>query len=166
MGFSFLPSVAWKVNDQLSLGASLNAMYGIYKDNVAVNNLLPQYGDGRLKLKDERWGWGGNLGLLWEPSKTTRLGLTWNSQLKLDFAATPEFEGWPAVQFSGWPSVAVTFHPAGVRNERVFAGFWCSSVRLGAGGSFLAAVPAAGSRRRQARLSAGPFIFFDSGGLA
>ena len=92
VGLSFLPSVAWKVNDQLSLGASLNAMYGIYKNNVAVNNLLPQYGDGRLKLKDERWGWGGNLGLLWEPSKTTRLGLTWTSQLKLDFAATPEFE--------------------------------------------------------------------------
>ena len=92
VGLSFLPSVAWKVNDQLSLGASLNAMYGIYKNNVAVNNLLPHYGDGWLKLKDERWGWGGNLGLLWEPSKTTRLGLTWTSQLKLDFAATPEFE--------------------------------------------------------------------------
>src|SRR5512141_1317130 len=66
VGMSVLPTVAWKVNDKLSVGASLNAMYGILKDNVAINNLDPTFGDGRLKLKDQRWGWGANLGLLYE----------------------------------------------------------------------------------------------------
>jgi len=93
VGLSLLPSVAWKVNDKLSLGASLNAMYGIYKNNVAINNVDPFYGDGRLKIKDERWGWGANLGLLYELSPETRFGLTWNSQVNLDFNAPAEFTG-------------------------------------------------------------------------
>ena len=37
LGMSLLPSVAYKVTDGLSLGASLNAMYGIYKNRVAIN---------------------------------------------------------------------------------------------------------------------------------
>jgi long-chain fatty acid transport protein len=93
VGLSFLPSIAWKVNDKLSLGASLNAMYGIYKDNVAINNLNPLIGDGRLKLKDEKWGWGANLGLLYEITPATRLGLTWSSQVNLNFNAPLEFAG-------------------------------------------------------------------------
>jgi long-chain fatty acid transport protein len=93
VGMSLLPSIAWKVNDRLSLGASVNAMYGIYKNNVAINNVDSRYGDGRLKMKDETWGWGANLGLLYEFSPATRLGLTWNSQVNLDFDAPLEFTG-------------------------------------------------------------------------
>ena len=93
LGLSVLPSVAWKVNDKLSLGASLNAMYGIYKTNVAINNVNPLYGDGRLKLKDETWGWGANLGLLYEVDPRTRFGLTWSSEVSLDFGAAAHFEG-------------------------------------------------------------------------
>ena len=85
IGMSLLPTVAWKVSDKLSLGASLNAMYGIYKTNVAINNVDPLFGDGRLKLKDETWGWGANLGLLYEFSPATRFGLTWSSQVNLNF---------------------------------------------------------------------------------
>jgi len=93
IGMSVLPTVAWKVNDKLSVGASLNAMYGILKDNVAINNLDPTFGDGRLKLKDQRWGWGANLGMLYEFTPATRAGLTWGSQVNLDFSAPAEFEG-------------------------------------------------------------------------
>ncbi len=85
VGLSLLPTVAWKVNDKLSLGASLNAMYGVYKTNVAINNIDPAFGDGRLKMKDETWGWGANLGLLYEFTPATRLGLTWSSQVNLNF---------------------------------------------------------------------------------
>lgn len=93
VGLSLLPSVAWKVNDKLSVGASLNAMYGVYKNNLAINNANPLYGDGRLKLKNETWGWGGNLGMLYEFSPATRVGLTWNSQVNLNFEAPAEFSG-------------------------------------------------------------------------
>jgi long-chain fatty acid transport protein len=91
LGVSFLPSIAYKVTDQLSLGASLNTMYGIYKNQVAINNINPAFGDGRLKLDDDAWGWGINLGLLYAIDANTRLGLTWNSHVDLDFKAPTEF---------------------------------------------------------------------------
>jgi len=85
--------MAYKVTPKISLGASLNAMYGIYKNQVAINNVDPAYGDGRLKVDDHDWGWGGNLGLLYEVTGGTRLGLTWNSQVNLDFKGSAEFSG-------------------------------------------------------------------------
>ena len=40
LGVSVLPSVAWRVNDRLSLGASLNVMHGTFETKVAVNNIV------------------------------------------------------------------------------------------------------------------------------
>jgi len=88
-----LPSIAYKVTDKLSLGASLNIMYGILKNQVAINNVLPGLPDGQLKLDDNVWGLGVNLGLLYELSPGTRFGLTYNSQVSLDFKAQPQFSG-------------------------------------------------------------------------
>jgi long-chain fatty acid transport protein len=91
LGLSFMPTVAYKINDKWSVGAGLNAMYGIYKNQVAINNLNPLIGDGQLKMEDETWGWGANLGVLFEPDARTRFGLVWNSQVNLDFSAPLEF---------------------------------------------------------------------------
>ena len=81
LGLSFLPSIAYKVTDKLSLGASVNAMYGIYKNRVAINNVAPGFGDGQLELDDNTWGWGLNLGLLYEFTPSTRVGFTWSSEV-------------------------------------------------------------------------------------
>lgn len=91
LGVSVLPSVAYRVDDQLSLGASLNAMYGIYENKVAINNVLSGFGDGRLKLDDETWGYGVNLGVLYEFDARTRLGVTWRSEVELDFETRAKF---------------------------------------------------------------------------
>jgi long-chain fatty acid transport protein len=91
LGMSAMPAIAYKVSDEVSLGVALNAMYGFLTDTVAINNLDPRLSDGQLEVKDESWGFGGNAGLLWEPSKATRIGVTYNSPLKLDFKDTPEF---------------------------------------------------------------------------
>ena len=91
LGLSFMPTVAYKVSDKVSVGAGLNAMYGIYKNQVAINNVNPVYGDGQLKMKDQTWGWGANVGVLFEPDARTRFGLVWNSQINLDFRAPLEF---------------------------------------------------------------------------
>ena len=93
IGLSFVPAIAYKVSESLSVGASLNAMYGIYKNKVAINNLDPAYGDGQLKLDDNTWGWGGTIGLLYEINPDTRLGLTWTSKVDLDFKANADFSG-------------------------------------------------------------------------
>ncbi|MBK9115758.1 MAG: outer membrane protein transport protein [Betaproteobacteria bacterium] len=91
LGLSFLPSIAYKVNDKLSVGVALNAMYGLYKNQVAINNVLPSYGDGQLKMDDEVWGFGANVGVLYQPDARTRWGLVWNSQVNLDFNAALEW---------------------------------------------------------------------------
>jgi len=99
LGLSLLPSVAYKVSDKLSVGASLNAMYGIYANEVAINNLGALRGDGQLKLDDRTWGWGANLGVMYEPDARTRFGLVWNSQVDLDFSAPLEFSNLgPAIE--------------------------------------------------------------------
>ena len=91
LGLSMLPSVAYKVSDTVSIGAALNAMYGLYRNQVAINNASPAFGDGQLKMQDETWGWGANVGLLFQPAAGTRVGLVWNSQVDLDFNAPLEF---------------------------------------------------------------------------
>jgi long-chain fatty acid transport protein len=91
LGLSVMPTVAYKVNDKWSVGAGLNAMYGIYKNQVAINNVNPAYGDGQLKMQDQTWGWGANVGVLFAPDARTRFGLVWNSQIALDFNAPLEF---------------------------------------------------------------------------
>ena len=40
--------------------------------------------DGQLKLKDDMWGCGANLGILVKPREGTRIGLTCLSPVKLD----------------------------------------------------------------------------------
>jgi long-chain fatty acid transport protein len=91
IGVSLLPSVAWRVSPEVSVGASLNAVYGVLKQQVAVNNIVGA--DGQVSLDDKTWGVGVNLGLLVEPSAHTRFGVTYNSQVRLDFSAPTEFSG-------------------------------------------------------------------------
>jgi long-chain fatty acid transport protein len=92
LGVSLLPSIAYRVNDKLSLGASLNIMYGKLENQVAINN-IGAAPDGQLKLDDSTWGLGVNLGLLYEVDPRTRLGLTYNSQVNLDFDSPAQFSG-------------------------------------------------------------------------
>lgn len=91
IGMSLLPSIAYRVSPQLSLGASVNATYGKLRTQLAVNNITGP--DGQLVLDSHEWGYGANLGILYEPTTATRFGLTWNSQVKLDFSAPTEFSG-------------------------------------------------------------------------
>jgi long-chain fatty acid transport protein len=91
VGLSLVPAVAYKVTDKLSLGASVTAMYGYYKQQVAINNVNPAFGDAQLTLDDNTWGWGLNLGALYEIDSGTRISFTWNSQVDLDFEAPAQY---------------------------------------------------------------------------
>ena len=90
VGMSLMPSVAYKVTDQFSVGANVNAMYGYMKQVVGINNIVGP--DGKLVLRDTTWGVGGNVGMLYEPSPNTRFGLTYASRVKLDFSAPANFQ--------------------------------------------------------------------------
>jgi len=94
LGLSLMPAVAYRFNDRLSVGAGLNAMYGIFENQAAVNN--PAAGglpDGKLEYEDSDWGFGANLGVLYELSQATRFGLTYCSEISLEFEDTPDLEG-------------------------------------------------------------------------
>ena len=82
------PSVAYRVNDWLSVGAGFSVLYGKLTQEVAVNNNPLGVGstpDGRLKIDADDVGYGYNLGVLVEPPTDTRLGLSYRSKIKLNF---------------------------------------------------------------------------------
>lgn len=91
IGLNLMPSVSYKVNDWLSVGAGLNAMYGYLNTEVAINNPEIGFGDGQLSLKDHTWGFGANAGVLIEPSKGLRFGVSYLSPVSLNFKDTPSF---------------------------------------------------------------------------
>jgi long-chain fatty acid transport protein len=89
---SVAPSVAYRVNDWLSIGAGLNLQYAYLKYKVAVRNELPLGSpDGQLKFTDDSFGVGGGVGILVEPRKGTRLGLTYMSPIEQKFKDGPSF---------------------------------------------------------------------------
>lgn len=93
IGMTLTPAVSYRFNSWLSVGAGLNAMYGFTKNTVAINNIGEGRPDGELKYRDREWGYGGNFGILVEPRQGTRFGLTYLTEVKLDFSAATEFSG-------------------------------------------------------------------------
>jgi long-chain fatty acid transport protein len=93
IGMTLTPAVSYKVNDWLYLGAGANIMYGYIKSSVAINNAGESRPDGQMNYSDREWGYGGNFGLLVEPKPGTRFGLTYLTEVKLDFSAAPTFTG-------------------------------------------------------------------------
>ncbi len=64
-------------------------MYGKLENKVAVNNIIGT--DGSLSLDDNTWGFGANVGLLYEVNRGTRFGITYNSPVKLGFNAPSQW---------------------------------------------------------------------------
>ena len=64
VGMTIMPSLSWKPFEFLSVGAGLNAMYGIFKEDVAINNVLNSQPDGQLEIDDSTWGFGADVGVL------------------------------------------------------------------------------------------------------
>jgi long-chain fatty acid transport protein len=79
------PSVGYRVNDWLSVGAGFDILYAELTQEADVRNALDPNGDGRLKLEDDDVAYGFNLGLLVEPRAGTRFGITYRSEVDLAF---------------------------------------------------------------------------------
>ncbi|SHE72265.1 long-chain fatty acid transport protein [Microbulbifer donghaiensis] len=84
IGMSLLPSLSWKASDCLSLGLGLNIMGGYYKyESRPRAGLLG--GDARLKYDDTDVAFGANLGVIYKPTATTTLGLSYTSKVDWEF---------------------------------------------------------------------------------
>ena len=90
VGITFMPAIAHRINDQWSVGGAINATSGILRNKTSISNEL-RGTDGSMELNDNKWGFGANIGLLYEPDKQTRWGLTYNSPVALNFSATPSY---------------------------------------------------------------------------
>jgi len=94
IGISFMPGLSYRINEYLSIGAAANVMVGYLKYSAAINNrAFVNVPDGEMNLNNTTAGAGGNIGVLLEPKKGTRYGVTYYSQVKLNFSDTPEFTG-------------------------------------------------------------------------
>jgi len=76
------PSLAWKLNDQWSFGAGISAMWAQAELTSAVN--LSTFGlpESSVKNKGEDWGFGYNLGAIYQVTPDTRLGLAFRSKVE------------------------------------------------------------------------------------
>lgn len=95
-GLSFVPSAAYKIDDQWSVGVGLQAMYGLLNADLAIDNdpeRILHRPDGQLKYRDEDWGFGGNAGVIYAPREGTRIGLSYTSEIKLKFEDGLDLKG-------------------------------------------------------------------------
>lgn len=87
------PSIAFKVNDVLSIGVGVN----FQRIDADLTNLVTNPGlagslaSGRIKGDDTAWGW--NAGLMWQVSDTTRLGAAYRSKMDYKLEGTARFTG-------------------------------------------------------------------------
>ncbi len=89
-GLSVMPAISYHLVAGLSVGATLNAMYGVLSYTSAINNgaLSP---NGSVSVSSTTWGFGGNVGLLYELADRSRIGLTYTSPVALNFSAMPVY---------------------------------------------------------------------------
>ncbi|MEO8752090.1 MAG: outer membrane protein transport protein [Casimicrobiaceae bacterium] len=99
--FNLNPVIAYRIAPWVSLGVGFSVQYATLKQELATPNVLDPSADGRLKYQDHNFGFGGNLGALFEIDAKTRVGLTYRSQVGQSFSDVPSFSRKPAgVQLS------------------------------------------------------------------
>lgn len=82
---NFNPAIAYRVMPWLSVGAGFSIQYAKLVQKVAIDNILDHTGDGRITVRDATVGFGGNAGVLLEPTDSTRFGLAYRSPVDLGF---------------------------------------------------------------------------------
>jgi long-chain fatty acid transport protein len=87
------PGIGYRLNEQWSVGAGVSIVNSTLEQKTAIRNLGPNQSDGQLKLEDDDWGFGYNFGILYEPSGTTRFGLTYRSEIDFEYKDSASLKG-------------------------------------------------------------------------
>jgi long-chain fatty acid transport protein len=74
------PSLAWKVNEQWSLGFGISAMWAEAELTSSAN--LGLLGTTTVKNKGDDWGFGYNLGAIYQATPDTRFGVAYRSKVE------------------------------------------------------------------------------------
>lgn len=113
------PGIAFKFNDQFSLGggisaqemsATLNNNFNLLPDQTVVKSTpvggpysavtTRQYTDSSIKNNADDWGWGWNLGALYQFSPGSRIGLSYRSAVQHDLQGNSKYSGGSGTQIT------------------------------------------------------------------
>lgn len=103
------PTVAYEVTDWLSVGAGFDAQYvnvtlqnSLFNPSAVAPAAIPGSADGFQSLEGTNWSAGFNAGIMLEPTESTRIGLTYRSEVDHDIKGSSERSGVGTVlQLSG-----------------------------------------------------------------
>lgn len=102
------PVLAYRVNDQWSVGGGVSANYVNVELSRAIDfgtacvgtlgvaacapgGFLPQQRDGSVTVKGTDWAFGFNLGALYQPTANTRFGVTYRSRIRHEVSGDARF---------------------------------------------------------------------------
>ena len=94
------PTVAYRFSDTVSAGFGVSIQYAEAELTNSVDfgtifasslGTTPQGDDGYAKVEGDDWDYGLNLGVLFEPAETTRIGLSFRSQISHELEGDAKF---------------------------------------------------------------------------
>ena len=78
--FDINPNLAWKVNDKLSVGGGISLQYA--KAELGFGFDVPSFKTvAHANVKGDSWAWGWNVGMMFQPVETVRVGLAYRSHI-------------------------------------------------------------------------------------
>ena len=119
------PSVSFKTNDTLSIGAGINIQYADTTLSNAIDvgtlcfgkvnpatcgalGLTPQNSDGNVSIKGNDWGVGYNLGVIFRPIESTRIGIAYRSRINYTLRGNATFSNIATPLVGAFPNSVVT----------------------------------------------------------
>jgi long-chain fatty acid transport protein len=102
------PALAWRINDNFSIGAGVSAQYidvtlsraldfgsicagSLGAGPCASAGLRPQGSDGIATVDGNDWGYGYNLGLLFAPDANSRFGISYRSKISHELSGNARY---------------------------------------------------------------------------
>ena len=82
--FDINPNLAWKVNDMLSVGGGISLQYAKAELGMGMSSMqanVKGMSSMQANVKGDSWAWGWNVGLMFQPVETVRLGLAYRSHI-------------------------------------------------------------------------------------
>lgn len=91
------PAIAYKLTDTLSIGAGVS----VQKLQAKLSSFSGASALGNVTLKADDIGYGFNAGVLFQPTLSTRLGVSYRSKIKYDLDGDASFSGPAGASFNG-----------------------------------------------------------------
>ncbi len=85
------PSIAYRINDKVSIGGGLSLEYMNLQETVALPIPITPLVDGQAKVNLDSWAPGFNLGVMFTPRESTKIGIAYRSKITHDLHGSTTF---------------------------------------------------------------------------